>query len=208
MPVALVWFSNDLRLDDNPALRMALEEGYTPLPVYIHAPEEEAGWAPGAASNAWRHRSLQALDADLRARGSALHLRTGPTAAALQDLLREADAQAVFWNRKYEPATQPRDAALKKQLREQGLRVESANGGLLFEPWDLATGQGTPYRVFTPFWRAARALAPAVALAGPHAPAGLRCRRPGDVVLARADAEARLGSGILGGLAAGRGGGP
>nr|WP_295383025.1 deoxyribodipyrimidine photo-lyase [Pseudoxanthomonas sp.] len=156
MPTALVWFRNDLRLDDNPALRMALDEGYTPLPVYIHAPEEEGGWAPGAASNAWRHRSLAALDAALRARGSALHLRTGPTAAALQDLLNESGARAVFWNRKYEPATQPRDAALKKQLREQGLRVESANGGLLFEPWDLATGQGTPYRVFTPFWRAAR----------------------------------------------------
>lgn len=157
LPIALVWFRNDLRLDDNPALRMALEEGYTPLPVYIHSPEEEGGWAPGAASDAWRHRSLQALDADLRSRGSMLHLRGGPTAAALRDLLHESGARAVFWNRKYEPATQPRDAALKKKLREQGLRVESANGSLLFEPWDLATGQGTPYRVFTPFWRAARA---------------------------------------------------
>ncbi|WP_203321752.1 cryptochrome/photolyase family protein [Pseudoxanthomonas beigongshangi] len=157
MPLALVWFRNDLRLDDNPALRMALEEGYTPVPVYIHAPDEEGGWLPGAASDAWRHRSLRALDTDLRTRGSALHLRAGPSDAALQALLRDSGARAVFWNRKYEPATQPRDAALKKRLRGQGLRVESANGSLLFEPWDLATGQGTPYRVFTPFWRNARA---------------------------------------------------
>ncbi|MEF8764529.1 deoxyribodipyrimidine photo-lyase, partial [Stenotrophomonas sp. A3_2] len=104
----------------------------------------------------WRHRSLRALDTDLRTRGSALHLRTGPSDAALQALLRDSGARAVFWNRKYDPATQPRDAALKKRLRGQGLRVESANGSLLFEPWDLATGQGTPYRVFTPFWRNAR----------------------------------------------------
>ena len=39
MPIALVWFRNDLRLDDNPALRAALEAGYTPVPVYLHAPD-------------------------------------------------------------------------------------------------------------------------------------------------------------------------
>lgn len=155
MPNALVWFRHDLRLDDNPALRAALDGGYTPVPVYVHAPEEEGEWAPGAASNAWLHRSLSALDADLRHRGSRLLLRRGPSAAALDTLVAETGAEAVFWNRKYEPATQPRDAALKKALRERGLQVESFKGVLLFEPWDLATQQGNPYKVFTPFWRAA-----------------------------------------------------
>ena len=157
MPHALVWFRHDLRLDDNPALRAALDDGFTPVPVYVHSPREEGDWAPGGASNAWLHRSLQALDSDLRGRGSRLVLRHGPTAAALQALVEETGAEAVFWNRKYEPATQPRDAALKKQLREAGLQVESFNGVLLFEPWDLATQQDTPYKVFTPFWRSALA---------------------------------------------------
>lgn len=155
MPNALVWFRHDLRLDDNPALRAALDGGYTPVPVYVHAPEEEGEWAPGAASNAWLHRALSALDAELRHRGSRLLLRRGPSAAALDTLVAETAAEAVFWNRKYEPATQPRDAALKKALRERGLQVESFKGVLLFEPWDLATQQGSPYKVFTPFWRAA-----------------------------------------------------
>lgn len=155
MPNALVWFRHDLRLDDNPALRAALDRGYTPVPVYVHAPEEEGEWAPGAASNAWLHRALSALDAELRHRGSRLLLRRGPSAAALDTLVAETAAEAVFWNRKYEPATQPRDAALKKALRERGLQVESFKGVLLFEPWDLATQQGSPYKVFTPFWRAA-----------------------------------------------------
>ena len=72
MPTALVWFRHDLRLDDNPALRAALEQGFTPVPVYLHAPDEEGEWTPGAASNAWLHRSLAALDADLQRRGSRL----------------------------------------------------------------------------------------------------------------------------------------
>jgi len=157
MPHALVWFRHDLRLDDNPALRAALDEGFTPVPVYVHAPAEEGEWAPGAASRAWLHRSLAALDAELRRRGSRLLLRRGPSARALQDLVAASGATAVFWNRKYEPATQPRDAAIKQALRGQGLRTESFNGGLLVEPWELATQQGQPYKVFTPFWRAALA---------------------------------------------------
>ena len=153
MPNAIVWFRNDLRLADNPALQAAIEGGFTPVPVYVHAPQEEGDWAPGAASDAWRRRSLAKLQTDLQACGSRLLLRRGPSQQVLQDLVAEIGAQAVFWNRKYEPGTQPRDAAIKHALKEQGLQVESFNGALLFEPWSLATQQGGPYKVFTPFWR-------------------------------------------------------
>ncbi len=157
MPNALVWFRNDLRLADNPALQAALDEGYAPVCIHIHAPDEEGDWAPGAASNAWRHRSLAALDADLRRHGSRLRLFFGPTLPTLQTLLMACDAEAVFWNRRYEPAIEQRDTAIKKKLRAQGVRAESFNGSLLFEPWALQTKQRGPYQVFTPFWRAALA---------------------------------------------------
>ncbi len=158
MSVALVWFRRDLRLQDNPALQAALDAGHVPVPVYIHAPEEEGAWAPGAASDAWLQRSLAALDADLRERGSALVLRTGGSQQVLQALLAETGAEAVYWNRKYEPATQPRDAAIKRALREQGIDAQSCNGSLLLEPWDISTQQGQPYKVFTPYWRTAQTL--------------------------------------------------
>ncbi|MFC7301703.1 cryptochrome/photolyase family protein [Cognatiluteimonas weifangensis] len=157
MSVALVWFRNDLRLADNPALQAALRAGLAPVPVYVHAPEEEGEWPPGAASDAWRQRSLMALDADLRARGSRLHLYRGPSLDTLQAVAAATGAEAVFWNRRYEPAVEQRDARIGRALRAQGLRAESCNGSLLFEPWELATVAGDPYRVFTPFWRAALA---------------------------------------------------
>jgi deoxyribodipyrimidine photo-lyase len=149
----LVWFRRDLRLQDNPALQAALDAGHVPVPVYIHAPHEEGDWAPGGASNTWLHRSLAALDADLRARGSSLVLRQGDSQSQLQALIEQTGAVAVYWNRKYEPATQPRDAKIKRALREQGIEADSHNGNLMFEPWDVATQQGGPYKVFTPFWR-------------------------------------------------------
>ncbi|TKS54053.1 deoxyribodipyrimidine photo-lyase [Luteimonas yindakuii] len=156
MPIALVWFRNDLRLDDNPALRAAVEGGYQPLMVYIHAPAEEGEWPPGAASDAWRHRSLKALDDRLRARGSVLRCFHGPTQATLESIAVAVDAEAVFWNRRYEPAVEARDTIIKGALRRAGLRAESFNGSLLFEPWEVETAQGDPYRVFTPFWKRAR----------------------------------------------------
>ncbi len=157
MRIALVWFRSDLRLADNPALQAAFDQGYAPLPVYIHAPEEEGDWVPGAASDAWRGRSLAALDADLRARGSQLRCFFGPSLATLRTLALAAGAEAVFWNRRYEPAIEQRDASIKRALRADGLRAESHNGSLLFEPWQLQTKAGGPYRVFTPFWRSALA---------------------------------------------------
>lgn len=150
---ALVWFRNDFRLADNPALQAALRAGLVPVPVYLHAPGEEGDWRPGAASDAWRHRSLQALAADLEARGSRLQVFRGGSIETLQRLAADTAADLVCWNRRYEPAIEARDAQAKQALRRQGVRVESHNGALLVEPWQVQTQQGDPYRVFTPFWR-------------------------------------------------------
>jgi len=171
MSHALIWFRRDLRLDDNPALQAALRAGHVPVPVYIHAPDEEAPWAPGAASQAWLYRSLLALDADLRARGSRLVIRRGESLAEIEKLIAETRAEALHWNRLYEPASIARDTRIKQGLKSRGLTVESHNAALLVEPWTVETQQGDPYRVFTPFWKNARQRLDAKA--PPEAPARL-----------------------------------
>ena len=150
----LVWLRRDLRLADQPALHAACERGGPVIPAFIHAPEEEAPWQPGAASNWWLHHSLQALDRDLRALGSRLTLRAGPSLETLRRLVRETGATAVYWNRLYDPAFVLRDPEIKAGLRADGLEVHSFNAHLLIEPWEVETGQGRPYRVFSPFWKA------------------------------------------------------
>ncbi len=153
MPNALVWFRRDLRLADNPALQAALDAGYTPIPVYVFAPDEEAPWAPGAATLAWLHQSLLSLAADLEARGSRLIIRRGGSQTALEDLVAATEAEAVFWNRLYDPANIARDVAIKAHFKQRGLHVQSENSSLLVEPWTISTGAETPYKVFTPFWK-------------------------------------------------------
>ena len=204
MSAALVWFRRDLRLQDNPALQAALDAGHDVVPVYLHAPHEEGEWVPGAASDAWRHRSLGALDADLRTRGSSLVLRSGDSLPALQLLIGQTGAEAVYWNRKYEPATGTRRHHQTHAARA-GIDAQSCNGSLLFEPWDIATQQGQPYKVFTPVLaQRTQSLAPADAECRAEGTDRALGRRP-RIGRAAAGAHAGLGFRLLGALAAGRG---
>ncbi len=150
---AVVWFRQDLRLSDNPALAAAIERGGAVIPVFIWAPGEEGAWPPGAASKWWLSRALAALTADLEKRGSRMVIRQGQAAAELDRLLAETGASAVFWNRRYEPAAVARDRHVKSALRERGVTAESFHGNLLFEPWTIKNGAGQPFRIFTAFWK-------------------------------------------------------
>jgi deoxyribodipyrimidine photo-lyase len=127
-PSTILWFRNDLRLDDHPALRWAIGRGAPVIPVFIWSPAEEGDWSPGSASRVWLRDSLEALDAQLRRASSRLVLRCGSTLKCLKLLIEETSADCVCWTRRYEPAVLQRDAAIKKALKEQSLVAESFNG--------------------------------------------------------------------------------
>lgn len=180
---AIVWFRNDLRLADNPAFAAAARHGPV-LPVYIledRSTEEDGARGPrppGAASRWWLHHALEALRADL---GGLLLLR-GDARTLLPALARDCGAGAVHWNRRYEAGGIAVDRDLKAALKAQGLAAESHQAGLLHEPWTIRTGQGEPYKVFTPFWKAIASREVAAPLARPdftlidNLPEGARLR--------------------------------
>jgi deoxyribodipyrimidine photo-lyase len=157
MSCVLVWFRHDLRLADNPALHAAVASGSQVVPVYVHAPEEEGRWPPGAASRAWLARSLAALQAALLRRGARLVLRQGDSLAALRALAAEVGAEALYFNLRIEPAARERDRIVAAALRAEGLQVRRFAPDLLLDPSRLHNAEGRPYRVFTPFWRAVAA---------------------------------------------------
>ena len=150
---SLVWFRHDLRLEDHPALLAAVARGESIIPIFIWSPEEERDWAIGAASRWWLHRSLTQLDKQLLELGSKLILRCGKAIPEILSLIEETGADAVYWTRRYEPASIQRDSLLKTELHQRNLLAESFNGQLLFEPWEVQTKEGRPYQVFTAFWK-------------------------------------------------------
>jgi deoxyribodipyrimidine photo-lyase len=153
MKPVIVWFRQDLRLSDNPALRAAVETGAPILPLFVLDDAAAGDWKWGGASRWWLHHSLTALDTSLKGH---VVLRNGSAAKIIPALIAETGASAIFWNRCYEPFAVERDTRLKAALTAKGITVESCNGALLHEPWELKTKTGNPFRVFTPFWNAMR----------------------------------------------------
>lgn len=154
---SVVWFRNDLRIDDNPALRAAVDRHQPVVALYILDEDPSVARPHGGASRWWLHHSLQALDERLKDIGGRLVLRSGPSAEVLPKLIQEAGADAIFWNRRYGRGERDQDAALKKSLRGEGLEVASFAGSLLYEPWTVTKDDDSGYAVFSAFWRAAQA---------------------------------------------------
>lgn len=143
----IVWFRHDLRLSDHPALHAAADSPV--IPVYIHSPEEEGNWPPGGASKVYLHYALLALKKEL----PSLVIRQGKAKEVLAELIRTSGAKAVYWGRRYERAAIERDSAVKSFLKEQNIEARSFNHALLIEPWEVQSKTGTPYLVFTPYYK-------------------------------------------------------
>ena len=154
---AIVWFREDLRLSDNPALHAAAASGRPIVCLFIHDEESEGIRPHGGASKWWLDKSLKALARDIDQLGGQLTVQAGDGSACLDRVIAETGAEAVYWNRRYGKAERELDAAIKARLTERGLTVESFNARLLVEPWVLKTGSGGFYKVFTPYWKALRA---------------------------------------------------
>ncbi len=179
----ILWLRRDLRLADHPALTAAVARAGAGDPVFVLDEVAEAmgaarsfGWARGCGCSARRWR-----------RRVAAGLRRGRALDVLRRLVAETGAGAVYWSRLYDPAARARDTEVKAALKADGVEARSFAGHLLFEPWEVLTGSGGFYRVFTPMWRGA----------GSRSGGGLACAGPGAV----AGGLARVGP--AGGLAAG-----
>lgn len=155
---AIVWFRQDLRLRDNPALRHAADDFDHVLPVFIWSPEHDGDAALGSASRVWLHFSLNELSERIRKFGGRLLIQAGDPREILPKLGRAVSAQGVFWNRRYEPALTTIDLEVATLLSDAGYATRSFKANLLFEPWDVTTNDGRPYQVFTPFWKSAQRL--------------------------------------------------
>lgn len=150
----IVWFRQDLRLRDNPALCQAAKEKAPILFLMILDHNDEA-WSMGSASRWWLHQSLQRLDEALQKKYQAhLVCRVGDPAAVLSEIIQKTNAKAVYCNRCYEPYALKRDQQIEKSLLQKGIGFHIYNGALLQDPKTFLNQSQQYYRVFTPFWRA------------------------------------------------------
>ena len=139
-------FKNDLRLSDNPSLTEASKAGHI-IPIYI---VDESDLHTDSAQNWWLQKSLEKLKKSL---DNNLYFFKGNYKDIITSIISENDIQGVYWNRSYDPYSIQRDKDLKSYLEENNIEVKTFNSLLLWEPWQVAKPDGSPYRVFSPFYR-------------------------------------------------------
>jgi deoxyribodipyrimidine photo-lyase len=150
----VVWFRRDLRLDDHPALVEAASRGRRLLPLFVLDPALLEGRFASPARAWFLGRSLRALDAELRALGSALVVREGRPEDVVPRMASQVHAEAVLVTREVGPYGRARDRRVAAALAAEGRSLHARSGLLLAEPERLIGDRGSPYLVFTPFWRA------------------------------------------------------
>ena len=147
--IAIHWFRQDLRIKDNPSLEAASRfDSY--IPIYILDDTNAGEFKMGSASRWWLHHSLNNLNESL---DGNLRFYKGDPNEIIQRLVKDFSISKIFWNRCYEPWRIDRDKKIKHELETSNISVESFCGSLLWEPWNISKDDGTPYRVFTPYYK-------------------------------------------------------
>ncbi|KAK8585743.1 hypothetical protein V6N13_050715 [Hibiscus sabdariffa] len=142
----------DLRIEDNPALAAAARDGSV-FPVYIWCPEEEGQFYPGRVSRWWLKQSLAHLEQSLKTLGAELVLiKTQSTLSALLDCIKATEATKVVFNHLYDPISLVRDHSIKEKLADVGVSVQTYNGDLLYEPWEIYDEKGQAFTNFDAYW--------------------------------------------------------
>ena len=154
----IYWFRQDLRLRDLPGLSAALATGRPVLACFILDEESPGQWQVGGASRWWLHHSLSALARDIEAAGGQLHLARGRPDRILAGLAEKTGADLVCCSRQYEPWARQLEEELHASLGSGGVELKRYSGSLLWEPETVKSQAGTPFKVFTPFWRSCRDL--------------------------------------------------
>ena len=143
---SIIWFRRDLRISDHPALNAAIAAGDEIVPVFILDPNQNK--VSGGKRLAYMAQSLRLLDASL---GNSLHAMVGDQVEVLTELMKRYNANSVHISEEFEPYGLARDQ-----------RVEAAGIPLIRtgSPYAVAPGRvrkpsdGTPYKVYTPFYKA------------------------------------------------------
>ncbi len=148
---SVMWFRRDLRLADNPALVEAGADGDV-LPLYVLDPRL---WGPaGPSRRAYLGASLRSLDDSLRQREASLQVVRGDPVRRVVLAAKAVGAERVHVAADYGPYGSSRDREVEQALADAGVELVRTGSPYAVAPGRVTKGDGSPYRVFTPFSRA------------------------------------------------------
>jgi deoxyribodipyrimidine photo-lyase len=147
MSVAVWWIRRDIRLADNKALQSAAAARKV-VPLFVY--DDTLLATAGQGRQQFMFRALNALDNSM---DRALIYRDGPVAEAVVEFCRLVGADTVHITEDFAPYGRRRDAAVEKALAADGRRLVRADTPYVIAPGTVRKDDGTPVKVFTPFYK-------------------------------------------------------
>jgi deoxyribodipyrimidine photo-lyase len=147
MSKGIFWFRKDLRISDNPGLYHACQIHNEIICIYIF--DQPLAKLRDTAQSWWLYHSLKSL----KKTPIRLMIHVGDPQSIISELCQTHQINGVYWNRCYEPDNIQRDTLIKDDLKRRNIHVQSFNGSLLTEPWEVKNQQGSTFKVFTPYWK-------------------------------------------------------
>lgn len=143
--VSIFWFRRDLRISDNPALLAALAEGDEVLPIFIV--DQAISDRAGTFRRSYLASALKNLD---KALAGNLQVFNGDAVEILQKLTKKYNAISIHCAKQYAPY----GVALEKRISESGINLNFTGCDYAVDPGKVRKPDGTPYKVYTPFFKA------------------------------------------------------
>ncbi len=146
MENCLIWFRNDLRIEDNPLINHCIKNKYKIMPLYIINPSDDMG----SASKWWLKNSLNSLNKSLN---NKLLICADDNKKVLSKLIEQHDISKILWSNRYSKNEINQDNAIKKYIEKHGVTVETFHSSLLRNPENTLKKDATPFKVYTPFYK-------------------------------------------------------
>lgn len=152
--INICWLRRDLRLDDNAALYHALKAEKPVLLVFIfdknilNKLENKAD-----ARIDFIHQQLSKINEQLLKKGSSLLVKYDTPEKAWQEIIKDFDVETVYTNHDYEPYAKERDNEISELLKKAGIAFHTFKDQVIFEKDEVKKADGTPYTVFTPYYK-------------------------------------------------------
>ncbi|MEZ5315041.1 MAG: deoxyribodipyrimidine photo-lyase [Chlamydiales bacterium] len=142
--LSLLWFRQDLRLSDNPAVAKAADLGSV-LAIYILDDCAPNLFKIGSASKIWLYYSLEKLNRSL---GGSLNIYNGAADKIISELTASYPIHHIFYNQCYEPWHLKQESLVKSLCKKRSIDCQSFNGNYLWDPDQILKNDGSYYRVF------------------------------------------------------------
>ncbi|MDA0353687.1 MAG: deoxyribodipyrimidine photo-lyase [Chloroflexi bacterium] len=153
MTTSIVLFNRDLRVHDHPALAQAVRQSERVVPLFVL--DDRITKAEHTSPNRLQLlvNALHDLRASLRSLDGDLIVRRGDLPTEVMRIAQDTDASVLWSSEDVSPFARRRESSLREACRVAGLELRLTPGVTIVAPNELQTSTGTPYRVFTPYWR-------------------------------------------------------